>query len=205
MLYATNYFMSRIITYTKDSAEKVVEGLRRPHKLNFAQTLTSTLLNLQIKQAMQGLLYSTTKSVLIELEHIMSSPKTKAAWTDIFCTILVLCMCIEAVQVASDGHAMARLRKDPRCGLSRVDICRMLDEKPFKILTEVFHILYKTPKSKRKSRVGFNPILDGLTVDQEEGITPQMVKLVNDVRQIIKDYGKDVSRQVRHSYANKFR
>src|SRR5271156_5281387 len=111
MLYAMQYFMSRVITFNKVSAEKAVEGLRRPHKLNFARTLTSTLLNLQIKQAMQGLLSATTDDVLLSLDAAMSGPKTKAAWADIFCVILILCMCIEAVQVANDGHAMAALRR----------------------------------------------------------------------------------------------
>lgn len=204
MLYAMQYFMSRIITFTKDSAEKAVEGLRRPHKLNFAQTLTSTLLNLQIKQAMQGLLFATTNEVLRGLDGAISGPKTKAAWADIFCVILILCMCIEAVQVANDGHAMAALRKDSKCGLSRLDICRLLDKEPFIHLTEIFHMAYKTEKAGRKSRKGFNPIRCGLRVDPGEGVTLQMVKLVDDVKAIIDTHGKDLSSEVWSSSADNF-
>jgi hypothetical protein len=206
MFYAMHYFMSRIIIFTKDSAEKAVEGLRRPHKLNFAQTLTSTLLNLQIKQAMQGLLSTTSNAVLESLDCAMSGPKTKAAWADIFCAILILCMCIEAVQVASDSYAMAAIRKDPKCGLSRMDICRRLDEEPFKHLTEIFHMAYKTAKASRKSSsIGFNPIHSGLRVNLDEGVTPQMVKLVSDIKAIITAYGKDLSREVWYSNANNCR
>lgn len=199
MFYAMHYFMSRVIIFTKDSAEKAVEGLRRPHKLNFAQTLTSTLLNLQIKQAMQGLLSTTSNAVLESLDCAMSGPKTKAAWADIFCAILILCMCIEAVQVASDSYAMAALRKDPKCGLCRMEICRRLDEEPFKHLTEIFHMAYKTAKANPKSRIGFNPIRNGLRVDLDEGVTPQMVKLVSDIKAIITARGKDLLREVWYS------
>jgi hypothetical protein len=189
------YFMSRFIEFTEDSAEKAVERLQRPHKLNFAQTLTSTLLNLQIKQAMQGLLSATTKEVLDGLESAMSGPRTKAHWADAFCTILILCMCIEAVQVASDSHAIVALIVDSKCGVSRQDICRLLDEKPFKDLTEIFHMGFKTAKARPKRSIGFNPIRNGLLVDLVEGITPQMVKLVYDVRAIMNTYGNDLSHE----------
>jgi hypothetical protein len=203
MLYAMHYFMSRMILFTKESAEKAVEGLQRPHKLNFARTLTSTLLNLQIKQAMQGLLIATTDEVLESLEGQISGRK-KEAWADIFCVILILCMCIEAVQVASDSHAMAALRKDSKCGLSRVDICRLLDEEPFKYLTEIFHMCYNTARASPKSRKGLNPIRYGLRVDEVEGITPQMVKLVSDVKAIMNTHGKDLSLEIWYSNANNF-
>jgi hypothetical protein len=206
MLHAMHYFMSRIITFTKESAEKAIEGLQKPHMLKFTQTLSSTLLNLQIKQAMQGLLSETTNAVLEELEAVTSKSKTKAAsWADIFCVTLILCMCIEAVQVASDSYAVAALRKDPNCGLDRLGICRALDEKPFKNLTELFHMAYKTPRVSRKCRLGFNPIRIGLAVNKEEGITLQMVELVDEVKRIMATHGKDLLHKAYHSNTNIFR
>jgi hypothetical protein len=193
MLYSMHYFMSRIITFTKESAEKAIGVLQRPHTLKYAQTLSSTLLNLQIKQAMKGLLSETTNAALEELENVMSKSKGKAnSWADIFCVILILCMCIEAVQVASDSYAMAALRKDPNCGLDRQMICRELDEKPFNHLTELFHMAFKTAKASSKRRIGFNPIQLGLGINKEEGITPQMVELVYEVKRIMVTHGKDL-------------
>lgn len=203
MLHAMQYFMSRIISFTKESAEKAIEGLRRPHTLKFAQTISSSLLNLQIKQAMQGPLSGTTNAVLEELEKAISKSKTKtASWADIFCVVLILCMCIEAVQVASDSYAMAALRKDPKCGLDRVVICRALDVRLFKRLTEMFHMAYKTPKASRKGSIGFNPIRIGLVVNKEEGITPQMVELVHEVKRIMATHGKDLLHKAYHSNTN---
>lgn len=203
MLHAMHYFMSRIITFTKESAERAIEGLQKPHTLKFAQTISSTLLNLQIKQAMKGLLSEMTTAVLEELETAMSKSNTKAAsWADIFCVTLILCMCIEAVQVASDSYATAALRKDPNCGLDRLGICRALDEKPFKILTELFHMAYKTRRVNRKRPLGFNPIRIGLAVHKEEGITLQMVELVDEVKRIMATHGKDLLHKAYHSNTN---
>jgi hypothetical protein len=202
MLYAMHYFLSRIITFTNDSAEKAIEGLKRPHALKFAQTLSSTLLNLQIKEAMQGLLSETTNAVLEELDKVMAKSKAKpSSWADIFCVVLILCMCIEAVQVASDSYAMVSLRKDSKCGLDRLKICQELDERPFKYLTELFHLAYKTPKANRKNP-GFNPIRNGLVVNKEEGITKQMVKLVHEVKGIMATHGKDFLHKAYHGNTN---
>jgi hypothetical protein len=187
MLHAMHYFMSRIITFSKSSAEKAVGRLRKPQVLPFAQALTSTLLNLQIKQAMQLLHRETTRSVLAGLEKVISAPK-KANWADTFCVVLVLCICLEAVQVASDCHAMAALRDKPdKCGLSRAQICQDIDSEPFKQLVVLFHIAHKT---HNKSKKGFNPIRNELVVNQVEGITPLMVNLVNEIKEIMRVHGK---------------
>lgn len=191
MLHAMHYFMSRVITFTEASAEKAVERLQKPQKLRFAQTLTSTLLNLQIKQAMQCLLQETTSSVLEGLDQIMQRPRTEATWVDTFCIVLILCICMEAVQVASDSFAMAALRKDPTSKWDRIVIFQKLDNEAFRQLIYLFHLAYKTPKTKKKGGLGINPIRNGLQVNQDGGITPQMVNLVNDINQILAVHGKD--------------
>jgi hypothetical protein len=216
MLHAMHYFMSRIITFTKDSAERAVKRLRRPQLLPFeqdsqvsqvSQVLTSTLLNLQIKQAMQHLLRDMTISVLESLEKAMLViPQTHDAWADNFCVVLILCMYIEAVQVASDSCAMAAHRKDPTCTLSRTDICRKLDHEPFRQLTHLFHTAFKTTRAKAhpKSKLGFNPIQYGLP-NAGEGITPQMRTLVNEIKQIMTAHRKGLSSKIIQSTANFFR
>jgi hypothetical protein len=192
MLHAMHCFMSRIITFTKDSAEKAVETLRRPQLFPFAQALTSTVLNLQVKQAKQSLHREITREVLQELEKAMLGHKTKAHWAEIFCVLLVLCICIEAVQVASDSYAIAALGKFSDCRLSRTKICQALDDMPFKDLTGLFHMVYKTYKTKgnQKSQIGFNPIHNGLEVYRDEGITQQMVDLVNEIKEIMTTHGR---------------
>jgi hypothetical protein len=195
MLHAMHYFMSRIIGFSKTSAEMVVGRLRKPQVLPFAQAVTSTLLNLQIKQAMQRLLRETTEQVLEGLDKAISLQKSKVNWADTFCIVLILCICLEAVQVASDCYAMAELRDNPKSGLSRPGICQQIDAKPFKQLTDLFHMVYKTQKAttNKKSKKGFNPIQNGISVNLGEEIPPQMVNLVNEVREIMTTHGEHSS------------
>lgn len=190
-----HYFMSRIITFTAESGEKAITHLRAPRLFEIVNgpTLTSTLLNLQIKQVMQALLEEMTRAVLDGLERIVLGPKTKASWASSFCIILIICLCVEAVQVASDSYAVAALRKDPACRLSRIEICRELDDISFKSLIDIFHMAYKTSKANKKTSIGFNPIRNGLAVDGNEGITQQMVDLVNDIKQIMTVHGTSLS------------
>lgn len=195
MLHAMHYFLSRTITFTGESAEKLIDGLQRPHLLKYAETQSSTLLGMQISHEMRNLLSETTYAVLDELEKTLSKSKYRdGSWTDIFCVMLVLCICIEAVQVASDSYAMVALLKDPACNLSRSQMCQKLDKAPFETVTGLFHVVYKTRKASRKtgrkSSIGFNPIRNGIRIDSEEGITPQMVDLVRDIKQIMVTHGK---------------
>lgn len=199
MLYAMNYFMNRILTFTKESAGKAVNRLLRPQSLPFeealqvSRVLTSTLLNLQIKQAMQNLLRDTTRTVLRGLEtEILIIPKSPDTWADNFCIVLILCMCIEAVQVESDSRAMTALRKDPTCTLSRTDICQKLDYVPFGQLTNLFHTAYRTKraKSNHENKIGINPIRYGFPIKEGEGITPQMRTLVNEMKIIMTSRGR---------------
>jgi hypothetical protein len=146
-----------------------------------------------------------TTSVFKSLEKAMLViPQTKDAWADNFCVVLILCMCIEAAQVASDSCAMAAHRKDPTCTLSRTDICHKLDHELFRQLTHLFHTAFKTTRANPKSKLGFNPIRYGLP-NAGEGITPQMRTLVNEIKQIMIAHRKGLSSKIIQSTANFFR
>jgi len=194
MLYTMHYFMSRIVTFTKESVKEVITSLRAPRMLPYTTepTLTSTLLNLQIKQTMLSLLKHIMRDVLSGLEQLLTHRRTKSSWVDSFCVSLTLFMCIELVQVQVDSFAIAACRKDPEFVKFRLIISRALDEEPSRQLEELFHAAYKTFGSdlKKKGSSGFNPIRNGLRVDQNDGITQQMTDLVQDIRQIIEQHGK---------------
>lgn len=179
--------MSRIIIFTKASAVEAVSRLRGPTTRNYLPVVTSQLINLQVKQAMHGWLCDMTAKVLEGLDAALAPmlQRTKAAWADHFCTVLILCICIEAVQVASDGHVMAALRKDPVSPLNRVTTCRELDEGAYTHFTDLFHTFYKTQKK-------VNPIRDGLKANESDGITQQMEDLVLEIKDIMKRHGKQI-------------
>jgi hypothetical protein len=193
MLYAMHYFMGRLITFTKTSAVDAVTNLRSPALLPYIPTLTSTLLNLQIKKAMNSLLFEFTRDVLDGLGHLFAACRKQPFWAEAFCVVLILCMCMEELQMSIDSYVMAALRKDPSRALHSASILRGLDDRVFRHITELFHMAYKTARSSlsRTKRLGFNPIRDGFPLNESKGVTPQMTILVQDVRQIIKQCGKD--------------
>jgi hypothetical protein len=185
--------MSRVITFTEESAKKAVESLRAPIQLPYKRWLSSKLLMHQIKREMHGLQYELTGKVLRGLQRDFKT-KSKDSWATSFCVILSLCMCMEAVQVAVDGIVVQRIWERKRTNgvlLSRGDgfeIARQLDDLLFKDCIEIFHMIYRSKKG-RKDRC-FNPIRDGIDLATERDIDEDTVRLVNDIRQVIIDHRK---------------
>src|SRR5580700_2173690 len=105
MLYAMNYFLSRIITFTNESATEAVSRLRMPMQFNYQRSKSAKLLNMQIKLEMYRLLHEVTRDVFERLEKELRT-RTKGSWATSFCVILILSSCVEAVQVAADGFVL---------------------------------------------------------------------------------------------------
>jgi hypothetical protein len=196
MLHAMHYSMSRILTFTKESADEAISSIRMPMKLPYAKSMTSKVLNAQIKCVMNTLLYEITREVLEGLEKELRT-RTKASWATSFCVILILCICMEAVQVDTDGYIVQNIVNGKARGnraMTRdaaIDVCRSLDDLPFKHCTDLFHGIYRTrkPKTGHRNERGFNPIRDGVDLDEKEGLNSATVQLVDDIRRIMIDYG----------------
>ena len=194
MLHAIHYFMGRIITFTKDSAKNAIAQIRTPMQLPYQHSLTNRLINRQIKQVMYEILQELTRDVLEGLEKELRT-RSKASWAATFCVILILSICVEAVQVATDAFIVQALIKgaDTIGKATRdtgIEISRSLDDLLFKHYTELFHLIYRTsrPKHGHRNERGFNPIRDGVDIDEKEGINNSTEHLVNDIRKIIKDH-----------------
>jgi hypothetical protein len=136
---------------------------------------------------MQGLLHDTIIEVLDGLEEALTPPKFEASWAELFCVVMVLCNSMEEVQIAAINTAITALSKDPEYRSPGLKICQELDETPFKQLTSLFHLAYKTKRVKgnQKSQLGINPIRYGLGVNPERGITQEMDDLVNEIKLIM--------------------
>src|SRR5438045_7002528 len=88
--------------------------------------LTCKLINLQIKAVMQDIIQELGKEILVELQSALfiekGSAKAKSTmlkdqkigWVNNWCVVLIMCICTEALQVASDAHAVGVLRKNER-------------------------------------------------------------------------------------------
>ncbi len=200
-LYAMHYFMTQVLLFTNDSADKAVRSLRAPTRLHYTRTLTSKLISRQIKHAMDTLLRAKTEEILKELENKLMT-KAKAAWAPSFCAISILCMCGEMIQVNTDIRVVYQMRKKSDGGIGKtqlsrdtsIKICRELEDLPISLCMKMFHEIYKSPRRGTgcKSKQGFNPVRDGLDVNAENGIGQATVDLVNEVRRIMDDNGQCV-------------
>jgi hypothetical protein len=195
MLYTMHYFMSRVILLTESSLSTARHALPSPTPVSYDFSLTPRLLHRQIKREVHNILRYTTREVLGSLESELRTRK-RSSWPTAFCTILILCLCIEAVQVAADAFVVyTKLRNGGNPTMRReiaIHIARDLDDRPYVDWTALFHAIYKSHKSTRshKPEKLFNPIRDGLQTNKEEGLGKEEVQLVEGIRQLISEHGK---------------
>jgi hypothetical protein len=193
MLYATEYFMTRSLLFTDDSAKRAMRSLKRPMQLPYSPDVSSRLITRQVKHEMCKLLHEVTAEVLEGLEKELRS-RTRSSWAMSFCIILVLSMYAEMVQVVTDVRLVRQILEGS--SVSRdisIETCRILDDLPIAQCSEIFHAVYHTSKPIRgpRNERGFNPIRDGLEVDAEEGINQDMADLVEQIRDIVREYSMD--------------
>jgi hypothetical protein len=186
--------MSRVIGFTQDSAKKVVQNLRSPMQLPYKHNVSSKLLNHQIKRELNMLQHELTSDILEKLQTELRR-RSKASWATSFCVILVLSMCMEAIQIALDGFTVQKMLENDGTSnlpLTRDDgfgIARRLDNLPFKDCMDIFHMIYRSGESQTgPNKGGFNPIRDGIEIDKAQGIDEDTVQLVNEIRGVMNVY-----------------
>jgi hypothetical protein len=197
VLYAMHNFMTQILLFTDDSADMAIKSLQQPTKLPYTRTLTSKLIGLQIKRVMYGLIRDGTVSLLRELDKTMlgEGKRTKAEWASSFCVISILSMCVEMVQIATDLKIVHLVKEEKgKSSQSRAKSGRLCQELDFRFISnweEIFHKAFKSykPMGSRKNERGFNPIRDGLDIDDGEDHVGAIVKLVDQVRRVLTEYG----------------
>jgi len=194
-------FMGRSLTIISTEEQK---ELFEPSKEKWQQLpfgidfeVPSRLLNRQIKYVMHVLLQETTVKVLVRLEKEMKT-KSKTFWASSFCTILLLCLCVEEVQIAIDGFSVYCHSQPERVNpLSRdavLCLARQLDDRLIADCKTLFHSIHKTHKGPRgsKNEKSFNPIRDPFVVDGKEPWTKELHDLVEDVHEILGTYGRSL-------------
>ena len=130
MVNCIHYVMSRIITFSDDSAHEAIGSLQNPPTVLLSQrTISARLLNRQIKGAMNLLLQELTRDLLEGLNWEVRR-KTRESWALCFCANLILCMCVEQLQVAIDALVIYKIScegRDPALThKSGIEICRGL-------------------------------------------------------------------------------
>jgi hypothetical protein len=154
--------MSCLVTFTDKSACEIyakLGGSAKPQAY-----LSSRLLNRQIKYIMHKLHREITLDVLEGLERSLRS-RTKDSWGHSFCTILILCLCIESLQIAADVMVLWDMQeKGDKASNNRaqsLNACEELDEYPFGQCKKLFHDIYRSHKDASRGGRGdnaFNPL-----------------------------------------------
>lgn len=194
MLYAMHYFINETLLFTEETAEEALRSLLSPALLPYNRDLSPKLINRQVKYEIYLLLREKTDDVLQGLEKELMKSK-KAYWGNCFCTIILLCMCAEMVQVAADLKVVHELRSNqPNPNLTReasVGACTKLDIMPIRQSMIMFHAIYRSHKqnSRHKLERAFNPLRDGIQIDAEGGVDKPMLELVSQIRSIVETLG----------------
>jgi hypothetical protein len=161
-LHAIHYFMGSLVTFTDKSSREIYKKLAP--KATPQAYLSSRLLNRQIKYVMHKLHREITLKVLEDLERSLRS-RTKDSWGPSFCTILILCLCIEGLQTAADTIVVCEMAEkgDAACynRNQSFNACEELDEYPFRQCKKLFHDIYRSNKdgsSGGRGEKAFNPL-----------------------------------------------
>lgn len=191
-LNSMQFFMSRFIKLTSASAESVLHALQLPAELPYASDpiMTAALVDLQLKQAMQPLQKTATENMLKRLENLIFSAesKTMSCWIDCFCGVVILCLCIEARQVAGDHLTSTSLLDGEELKAERIEKCRFLDEMVYERVKDLFHCKFiSTGPSKYET---MNPLREGSEREFLKEETKETLTFVKEIRKIMHEHGE---------------
>ena len=179
--------MARILTFTKDSASLVTRVSRKDLGLDFpSDVISSRLLNRQLKYAMHILHRHQNKIVLQEFESHLKK-REQAGWPISFCVVLILCLCMEDIQIATNNFVFSDAEISQELRSESYEACWQLEDKPYRQCTQLFHDMYRSYKQPNghATEGGFNPIAqDGFHQTNWSQATQDMV---HGIRQIIND------------------
>jgi hypothetical protein len=188
MLHAIHYFMGSLVTFTSDSAAVVYAAVYEcsPHfNVPPEPYLSSRLLNRQLKFVMHRLHRDITGEVLEGLEKSMRS-RTKDASGHCFAAILVLCLCIEALQIAADRFVVCdKIKEGDKSKYRRAQsrkACEEVEDCVYERCTKLFHGIFRSRKERKDGarEGGFNPlrlVREGVETGLDEP-TERMVRSV---------------------------
>ncbi|KAL3428254.1 fungal Zn binuclear cluster domain containing protein [Phlyctema vagabunda] len=191
MLHAINYFISHVVTFSKESASEVLETAGAYAYCSPSEPyLSSRLLNRQVKYGMHKLHRELTREVLEGLEKSMRT-KSRDSWGPSLCVLLVLALCIENTQIAADTFVVCDLDNDDDApsGYNRghsFNACVALEEYPFQQCTRLFHDIYRSHKEGTRAKdSAFNPFKADCEVDVRAGWDRETNMMVLEMRELI--------------------
>lgn len=183
------YVMGRTICFSNDCASEAVACLQHlstnPPSLSF---LSARVLARQIKGALDLLLEDLTKELLDEFNSELRQKRTET-WPECLCTLLVLCLTAELVQIGVDGVVSVQISKDDT-GDSKlirqyaIEVCHRLETQ---ILEHSLVLVNGKLKVMLKKH---NPFRNGCATDDGPAQNEVKRTLIDDLRQVLSSHGE---------------
>ncbi|GAO13112.1 hypothetical protein UVI_02024710 [Ustilaginoidea virens] len=179
-IYAMHYIMTRHLCITRKSLLAIQSTGLVPQN---SPWVTPRVLARQVKALVDELIMREMQ-LLFELFSKSLKPKHRRDWAPCTAAFLVLCLFIEAVETTADNFVVAQNEIDrrntspPKYKQGYVlDICKELENLPFKQFAYQFHNIYQT-HAKDANVKSFNPLFDDSFEEQHEldGPAVEMVK-----------------------------
>lgn len=173
--------MGRPILFTGCSAATIIGKLNEDHPQS--QHYSSRLLNRQVKRVIYHASVELLKRVLSQLEKSLRG-RQASAWSIVFASFLILCLCLELIQVQAEAHITTlkstsllpdHLNEEPqRC-------CESMDRFFFSQLVQILHSVYRTHNG------GLNPLSEDPSPRLDEQHDEPAMAFVKSIRYILFD------------------
>lgn len=174
--------MRTLITFTADSAAMLAtaDEAFRGTACSPDQYRSSRLLGRELKYFMHNVHKSNLGKVLGEFEICLRKQEA-TMWPVCFCVVLILCLCTEDIQIATNNFISSekRIFDQSRPGYHE---CLELEKLPF---AQIFHDAFGTHKKPtgHGNKSGFNPILN--CEESETGWGQNAREMVCRIRDVI--------------------
>lgn len=155
--------------------------------------ITARVLNRQVKAMLDEFLLKDIQ-VLFDSFSKTLKPKSRKGWAPCMASFLVLCLFMETVETAADTFVISqneinmRNRSKPQYKREfALDLCKEIDNLPFKQFAYQFHQIYQT-HTRDATTKAFNPLVDDTFAQQDEIDAPTL-EMVGELRQFIEGDG----------------
>ncbi|KAI2469288.1 hypothetical protein F4781DRAFT_230010 [Annulohypoxylon bovei var. microspora] len=158
-----HYVLTRQLCLTPSSLDSLKGTNKVPHNNMF---LTARVLNRQIKAVLDEMLLREMQLLFDGFSKSLK-PKLRREWGPCLAAFLVLCLFMETVETAADTFVISQneiaIRNRSKPEYKRdfaLDLCREIDNMPFKQFAYQFHQIYQT-HTRDTGAKAFNPLIDG--------------------------------------------
>jgi hypothetical protein len=193
------YVMGRTICFSNDCASEAVACLQHlstnPPSLSF---LSARVLARQIKGALDLLLEDLTKELLDEFNSELRQKRTET-WPECLCTLLVLCLTAELVQIGVDGVVSVQISKDDTgdSNLIRQDAMEACHRLETQILEHSLVLVNGKMKGMLNKQ---SPFRHGYAMDDGSAQNEVKRTLIDDLRQVLSDHEEDIRNLAANQY-----